>query len=221
MARWDVLALGLTAVVGLGGLYRYDRERYRRRRAELFADCLPLFERYRVIQEGVGFPVLEGNFQGFAVRLEPVLDTIAMRKLPSLWLLATVLAPLPYGGVLDILMRPQNIEFYSPSERLDHSLKTPPGWPTHAAIRSDDPEHMPPYERLEPHLRLFDDPRVKELLITPRGVRIVYQVWQGERAYYLVLRQAEFHASRIEPDIVRGLLEQAIAIHRSLAHAPA
>jgi hypothetical protein len=65
---------------------------------------------------------------------------------------------------------------------------------------------------VESQIAAFDDPRMKELVITPRGVRLVYQAAQGERADYLVLRQARFAQERGDAELVKSLLDRAIAI---------
>jgi hypothetical protein len=65
-------------------------------------------------------------------------------------------------------------------------------------------------------MSLFEDPRAKELVISPRGVRLVYQAAQAERAHYLVLRQARFENSKIDPALAGSLLDRAIAIAASL-----
>ena len=181
----------------------------------LFSQCLGLFQSYRVTQNGGDFPVLEGRYKGFPVRLEPVPDTLAWRKLPSLWLKATLLTPNAVGGVLDFLVRPQG-EFFSPADELPHRLPVPVNWPQHALLCTDDIAAMPPMETLKAHSALFDDPRLKELLITPRGTRLVRQLWQAERAEYLVLRQAKFADACAEPAVVESLLESLIAISACL-----
>jgi hypothetical protein len=66
-------------------------------------------------------------------------------------------------------------------------------------------------------MHLFDDERMKELLVTRRGVRLVYQASQGERAYYMVLRQPEFGPARLPAELARRLLDEAIAILDSAA----
>ena len=80
---------------------------------------------------------------------------------------------------------------------------------------------MPPQDRLTPHVAMFEDPRVKELLVTPRGVRIVYQIDQAERAQYMVLRQAQFAEQPLAALLAQRLLDRAIAIHRDLTGAAA
>ena len=61
-------------------------------------------------------------------------------------------------------------------------------------------------------MAIFDDTRAKELVLSPRGVRLVYQAAQGDRAQYLVLRQAHFQDNKADPALVRSLLDRAIAI---------
>ncbi|MEA2781959.1 MAG: hypothetical protein QOK29_3503 [Rhodospirillaceae bacterium] len=214
--RLDVLGIVVAAVLILAWLYRRDRERYRRLRGGFFADCLDLFQTYRVVQDDVDFPVLEGRYRGFDVRLEPIVDHITFRKIPSLWLKVTLLAPVAYTGVFDLLVRPRGSEFYSPIGDLEHRVPMPSGWPEDAEIRSDDPAGMPPIDRIAPHIRLFNDPRLKELLITPRGVRLVYQAQQAERAHYAVLRQIEFAEHRLPHGLARRLMEAVLEIHDSV-----
>jgi hypothetical protein len=208
--------LGVCAAIALPWMYLRDARRQRRSRSELFTQCLSLFQAYRVTQNGGDFAILEGRYRGHPVKLEPVLDTVAWRKVPSLWLKVTVLAPNPWPGVLDFLVRPQGVEFYSPGADLAHPLRVPPGWPQHAVLNCDDPSKVPPLTLIEPHIALFADQQMKELLITPRGTRLVRQLWQAERAEYLVLRQARFTSVHASPELVGALLDAALSICASL-----
>jgi len=214
--RWDVIAVAAAALIALTWLYRRDRERYRRLRGGFFSACLDLFEQYRVVQDDVNFPVLTGRYRGHEVRLEPIVDHLTKRKLPSLWLQVSLIAPVPYQGIFDLLVRPRGTEFYSPSIDLAHEMRLPPGWPSDAALRSDDPARMPPLAVMAQHRYLFEDQRLKEMLVTPKGVRLVYQVQQAERARYAVLRQIEFLDNTLPPGLARRLLEATIAIRTSL-----
>jgi hypothetical protein len=188
----------------------------RRKRGAIFDGCFGLFESYRLSQDGVYFPVLKGRYQGYEVQLEPVVDHLAVRKLPSLWLLVTVRGGVRYAGVMDFLVRPLNVEFFSPAATLETRLHVPSGWPQNAWLRTDRPEGMPPIERIEPHIRFFDDPRAKELLVTPKGVRLVYLAKEGERAHYTVLRQVEFPDPSIPPQLLRDLMDRAVALLEDL-----
>ncbi len=215
--RYDIAALCAAFAVALWLIYRRDRARKKAIRAAYFDDCKFLFEQCRIVQEGTDFPVLEGRYQGYQIRLEPVVDHMGVRKLPSLWLMVSLLGELPVPGMVDFLARPQNTEFYSPSAGLPISLRIPPDWPQHAILRTDIEDQSPPIALLRPHVGIFGDPKTKELLVTPRGVRIVYQASQGERAYYLVLRLPEFGEARLPETVARQLLEQVIAVYSSVA----
>jgi hypothetical protein len=218
--RYDIAALCALFVVALWLIYRRDRARTKAARAAYFDDCRILFEHCRVVQERTDVAILEGRHQGHRFRLEPVVDHMAVRNLPSLWLKVTLVGTLPVPGAVDFLARPQNTEFYSPSASLPFSLRIPPEWPQHAMLRTDIEDPAVPLELLAPHIHIFEDSKAKELLVTPRGVRIVYQASQGERAYYLVLRQPEFRDPRLPAALARRLLEQAIAVYSSAAAMP-
>src|SRR5215813_5918240 len=124
--RYDLAALCAAFAVALWLIYRRDRAKKKAIRGGYFDDCRSLFGECRVEQSGLEFPILEGTYEGQRVRLEPVVDHMAVRKLPSLWLKVTVLGSLPISGTIDFLMRPQNTEFYSPSERLPVTMRIPP-----------------------------------------------------------------------------------------------
>jgi hypothetical protein len=214
--RYDIAAFVIAALAALALVYRRDRIRLRQARSAYFDDCRPLFARCSLSQDDVDFPMLEGIYRGRRVRLQPIVDHVALRKLPSLWLLLTVFEELPQDATLDLLLRPQNVEFYSPSARLPVTLALPAGWPAHALLRTDDESRLPPLERLTPHMAMFEDPKMKELVVTPNGVRLVYQAEQAERAHYAVLRHARFTTARLPSALAQELLDRASAIIETL-----
>lgn len=213
------LLLSVVALL-IGVLYWRTQRRHRRRvgdeRRRLWDDCLSLLDGARVSQDEIDFPRLEGCYRGCRVTLEALADHVAFRKLPQLWLRATIRVDIPHRGALDLLVRPENVEFYSPIWSLPVTIDPPAGWPVHALVRTDSPGEMPPVSVVGRHLGLFDDPRAKELLITPRGIRIVYQLAQAQRAQYAVFRSLKFELSRAQPHEVRGILDAALAISDDL-----
>lgn len=213
---YEAAAVLALMVVTLAYIHWRGRQAIRKERGAMFDGCLGLFQSYRVSQDGVYFPVLKGRYRGYEVKIEPVVDHLAVRKLPSLWLLVSVRGNVRYAGVLDFLVRPLNVEFFSPSAALESRLPVPPAWPQNAWLRTDSPEEMPPLERIEPHILFFQDPRAKELLVTPGGVRLVYQAKEGERTYYRVLRHVKFPEAALSPELVRGLMDRAIALYEDL-----
>ena len=56
------------------------------------------------------------------------------------------------------------------------------------------------------------EPTTKELLVTPRGVRLVVRLAEAERGTYLLFRDAQFAHRPLEPEWVRALLDRALAI---------
>jgi len=212
-------AVALVAIALLVMLYRRDRARLRSRRAQFFDGCLGLFQTCRVTQEGPAYPQLSGRYCGQEVRLLPVIDDMAWRKVPVLWLKVTVLKGNAYGGVLDLLMRPGGVEVHSPSADLDYHLPLPQGWPEQALLCTDNPSSIPPLELLTPHMAVFADPYMKELVISPRGVRLVRMIWQASRLHYAVFREVRFEETRLDPEIAKSLLDAAIAIAETVSAA--
>ncbi len=220
--RPELILLAVLMAAVLAAIYRRDRRRLLAGRAMLLDRVRGLLDAPRLDMRRDGFPKLSGRHRGHEVRLELTADGLAARKLPSLWLEATVLAPLPHEGVLDYLVRPAGTEVFSPSHWLDERVELPEDWPQEAAmLRTDDARHMPPLDVVGRHLRLFDDPRVKELLVTPRGVRFVYQADEAVRSQYLLLRQARFDAGPVPPALAANLLDAAIALVDDLRDAAA
>jgi len=212
----DVVA-ALLAVAALTWLYRRDVRGDRTVRESMFEQCSALFDPVRITRRHGDYPILTGRYRGHDVKLEPVFDTMAWRKLPSLWLKVTLLARNLGSGVLDVLMRPLGTEFYSPSADLPERIPLLRGWPREAMLCTRDRSTVPDLDRLTPHLHLFDGPKMKELVITPEGTRIVYQLDQAERPYYMVMRQVKFARQAVSPALARTLLDSVIAIHQSLS----
>jgi len=216
--RHDLIIYVFTAlgILSLILIYSLDRQRMKRTRGAYFEDCLTLFSKIQITQDDVDFPVLEGTYLGYRVRLQPIIDHMTVRKLPSLWLLTTIYGPLPGTAVIDFLVRPTNTEFYSSIWSLPNSLNIPHGWPAHALFRTngEDPSTI---DRIGLHMHLFDDPKMKELVVTSNGVRLVYQAQEAERAHYMVLRHAKFATSKLDNATAKRLLDEAIALHRSVA----
>jgi hypothetical protein len=212
-------AAALLGAAALFLLHRYERRAKKRQRARFFADCLGLLRTYKVTQEDVDYPVVTGTYRGYAVRLEPVIDHMAWRKLPVLWLKVTVLTDIPYGGVLDLLIRPHGAENFTANPELEYSVKLPEDWPQDGVLCTDDPETMPPLELIAPRLGIFADDRLKELVITPRGVRLVARMWQAVRANYVTFREIKFPAEQADAELVRRLLDTAIGMAECLKSA--
>jgi hypothetical protein len=214
-----VYAVALVGIVVLALLYRRDRNALKAQRAKFFDRCLDLFPSYRITQEGPVYPLLSGTYRGHEVRLEPVIDNMAWRKVPVLYLKVTVLKPNPYAAVLDLLIRPGGVEMHSPSAELPHHLRLPVGWPEQALLCTDDPSAIPPLDLITPHLGLFKDIYMKELVVTSRGVRLVRMVWQASRLRYSVLREVHFEETYLDCAMAKTLLDATIDLADALGNA--
>lgn len=214
--KYNLVVLALIFVAVLWWMHRRNRIAVRTQRSAMYENVLGLVENPVITQDDVNFPVLDAVYDGWQIRLEPIIDHVEVRKIPSLWLLVTVKGEVPYSGAMDFLVRPQNTEFYSPSSRLPENIAIPPGWPAHAVLHTDSAADMPPVDRLTPHMKIFDDPKMKEFLVTPRGVRLVYQLDQATRPNYMVLRQMVFEDFRPTPELMTGLLDTAIGVIQDL-----
>ncbi|GAB2178054.1 hypothetical protein [Dongia sp. agr-C8] len=214
--RIDILIACLAAIAVLVWIYRRDKRRLERERAQLFEDVRGLLGEAEISRAANEYPKLRGRYCGHEVAVDAIIDHIAVRKLPSLWLRVTVMADLPVPGACDVMARAHNVEFFSPHGDFDHVLKLPAGWPDHLTVKCEDPDAIPPEEILTRHISVFDDLRMKELLVTQRGVRLVRQAAQGARAEYMVLRQALFGPVRIPREQLAAMLDAAIALVEDL-----
>jgi len=184
-------------------------------RSHLFDECILLLQEPQQSLDRANLPLLQGRYAGYKLSLSVVEDTLGWRKVPPLWLLIKVEANKPSNGTLDLIVRPSNNEFYSPSWQWDGNLAIPINWPQHAIIKYQN--QAVDIALLEPYIpRLFLDPKMKELLVTPTMIRLTYMIKQAERGEYLIMRNAVYESTPISQDEVETLLVQAVAIRKSI-----
>lgn len=215
IAGWSALGAGVMGLA-LRAEFRMRRQRMADR-AGIFTRCQSLLEAPELAVTRGAYPMLEGTAAGRRVRVEAVLDSLAVRKLPVLWLKTTVLAPLPGRAMLDYLRRPQNTEFWSPGASLPWVLPVPEHWPQHASLRASAPDAAQLMARLDPFREEFAAEDFKELVVSPLGLRVVTLAAQGSRLHYGVFRRAEFAAGPLPPERLTGPLRLAQRLHDALA----
>lgn len=213
----------ILVLIGLAGLFAaiawHLRGRAQARvavRAGYFAAVAPEFSNLRQAVADTGFPRLSGVWQGDTFDLQAVPDTLTFRKLPALWLLVTLPAPLPLRGTLDMLLRPMGTEPFTHFMQLATQIATPPGLPPEAVLRCDDPTALPPADLVARHVAGLDKTRLKELVISPKGVRIVWLMEEADRTRYLIFRDAEMGATALPPAQLRPLLTALQALRDDL-----
>jgi hypothetical protein len=212
-----VLAGGLVlAAAGLGWVWRREQRRVGSTRGCLFEGCLELLDGATLARDGLNYPVLRGRWAGHAVELRPIADTLALRKLPSLWLQVTLTGATGAPGVLDALSRPLGVESWSPHGTLPLDLPTPPELPPTLRLRADGEDGAALLPVLLAQAAFLALPTTKEVLVTPKGVRLVVQLAEGERGAYLLFRDAQFAIRRLAAEEVAALLDRAADLHRAV-----
>ncbi|MER9934660.1 hypothetical protein [Mesorhizobium sp. M0088] len=158
----------------------------------------------------------EGSWNSKRVQVRTIVDTLATRKLPARWLSVSITEPVAVPGTFDMMMRPGSPTTFSNFDHLDHTLPKSSAFPAEAVLRTDRRGVHFPLETIAGHLGIFSEGRAKELLITPKGVRIVWLLAEAERARYGVFRQAEFGDATLEPALIERLLVSVSALRDAI-----
>lgn len=188
-------------------------------RAAFFSAIEPLFDRVVTRIEPTGFPRLTGHFGPHAFDLQATPDSLTFRKLPALWVMLTLPEPGLAKATLDIMARPAGNEPFSHFARLPQSLPCPDSLPEGTGLRSDDASQIPPEALLAPHLGLFADPKVKELVISPKGLRLVILADEAERGRYLIFRDGEVGQTPLSPTRLHPLMDALLSLRQTLLEA--
>jgi hypothetical protein len=166
-----------------------------------------------------GVTTFAGHRNGERVQVAAIVDTLATRKLPALWLSVTVTEKVEIPAVLDMMMRPGSATTFSNFDHLEFTVPTPPSYPEGAVIRTNRRGIALPLEVVSGHLSPFDNGRAKELLVTPNGVRFVWLLAEADRARYGVFRQATFNSQTFDPALIEALLAEASALRAAINRA--
>ena len=211
------VAAGFLLLAGSVLWQRRAQRQFAAQRAAIFDACRELIQPAEQIHPGSDYPLLRGGYGEAKVLLQPLLDHVGYRKVPSLWLVLTLDAPMPVKGSFDVLFRPANIEFFSQIDQLPQRIHLGEEWPSHHMARVSPSGWQPPLTAL--HSALGDalsSPDLKEVVLTPRGVRLVVRVCGVERGQYMVLRAMVPEVERIPPDWLRYWLDTLVTIRSAL-----
>ena len=69
-----------------------------------------------------------------------------------------------------------------------------------------------PLEAMRPHLPQLSDAKLKELVVSPNGVRLVWRVDEASRAHYASFREIRFATASLPPQLARQVLDAVIEI---------
>ncbi|WP_434615588.1 hypothetical protein [Tabrizicola sp. M-4] len=210
--------LALTLGVGAFVYFVLRREQAVRaaRRAGFLSSAEGLFEGRRLQMQPSGFPRLAGWHEGEEFDLQVVADSLTLRKLPALWVLVSIPVPLPTGATVNVMLRPTGLESFSNFGQLPVQIPVPPGFPEDCAIRSDAPGAVPFEAAIREVLGAVDERRLKEILVTPKGVRLVFLAEEAHRGRYLIFRDAEMGRLPLPPARLAPFLAAAKRLRRAV-----
>ena len=203
-------AVGLTWVLRRANLTRAAR------RAAYFDGVVDLFDRVSKRIDRSGFPRITGHSVALAFDLQAVPDSLTFRKLPALWVMLSLPEPVPVAATLDIMTRPSGHETFSHFNTLPDSLPCPDFLPVGTGVRSDNASLVPQPDVLARHAGIFTDERVKELLISPNGLRIVMLADEADRGRYLLFRDAELGRTAFRAGDMERLMAGLLALRSDL-----
>ncbi len=214
----------MAALLGTGFIYLlYRRAQDARgrsaRRASFLNDVQGLFSGGLKATNPDGFPRISGTYRGLTFDVQAVPDTLNMRKLPTLWLLVSLPDRMPVKATFDLMMRPRGVELFSNHAALPVQIEADKGFPHDCVIRTDAPMALPPRELLLRHTHIFTDGKAKELVISPKGVRIVWLAEEADRGRYLIFRDSEMGLTPFPAAEVKPLLDYLINLRQDLIAA--
>jgi hypothetical protein len=197
-----------------------DHRRTLGQRRGLFNSCLGVLDAEQWSAGGDGFPALSGRAYARDVKATLIPDTMVMRRLPQLWLSMTMLDAQPRSPSLSVLARHSGNEFYAATLELPRRIEPPAGFPLDVLVRGDGPMAEVLCHELAPvFAKLLEDPRLKEITVTAKGVRIVRQIAEGQRGEHLLLRQAVFGDATVDrAEFVQTLSDLALLAEQRGAH---
>jgi len=217
MSVLTMILVGAGLVSTVGVLAGREHRSVRSSRQALLDRCANVINGVEIHHGHDGFPTLVGSHRGRRVHLELIPDTMVIRRLPQLWASLTYLATLTDVPSLAVLVRPAGNEFYSLTGSLPQVLDPPPDFPSEVLVRGSDAQAVQLLKQLRLQLAtILADPRVKEIAITCKGLRIISQAGEGRRGEHLLLRQAVFDDAGVRPSEFSKRLEELDTLHKAI-----
>lgn len=205
-----VYVLAVIFTVTLSIMYRKHHKQAMLARKGLLDHSDKVINIRKSLIDRAGFRHVSGEFDGTSVSLKLEVDNLTARKIPVMWLHITMLREQETNNSLDILVRPQTGDAFSPGWNWNRHVTPLKSWPQHARYVSQG--RAPVLQTIDTDVRtIFADQRAKELLITPDQIRLTYLIRQADRGNYLLMRSAEFDMQPIDSAEIAALTRQ---LHR-------
>lgn len=183
-------------------------------RRNVLAGAQHVLDQPRLEQRGIDYPVLRGYYKAERVTVSFIVDTLALRTLPTLWLSVTLSRPLPLQGPIDFLLRPSATDIVSPGLRFSCEHEVPQDWPAYLRIGTPSGS-VPSLSAMSWVLPLLRDSRTKDILLAPAGARLISEVARGELGQYRVVKRAKF-ATEVTAAQLVALLDSLVDLTQGL-----
>jgi hypothetical protein len=168
--------------------------------------------------EPTGFARMAGHWHGHRFDLQAVPDSLTFRKLPTLWVMATLTEPQPIAAEYHLMARATGQETFSRAGQMPFHLPLPQGMPPDSVLRADSIEPPGP-KVLAMIAELFVDPSVKEVVLSPKALRLVILGDEADRTRYLLYRDVELGQSPLTEAAATSLFTRLIALSKVLQDA--
>ncbi len=216
------LALLLVLLIaGYGGARGLrDHRAIKAGRARLLDNGLGVLSKAEINTAEDGLPRLRGFWNAHPIDVRLIPDTMTIRRLPQLWLSVRVEKKLGIAASVGFLARHAGTEFYAQTPEMPDRLDPPAGLPWEVMVRGSGQSASEVLTAISPIVvEVLQDPRIKEITVTPNGVRIIRQAAEGRRGEHLLLRQVTFDNADIPAGDLKDLLNIAQRLIRALAPA--
>lgn len=214
MAGTLLYAAGAVGIAAIALLARHERAVMKARRESIIDPVRGLFHEARIEYDGAGFPKVDGTYGRRHLKVELIPDTMTVKRLPQLWLSLTALKSTNVGnGGVSILIRPSGNDYYSLTHIMSTHLDPPSELPWECLVRGQSEASRATLNTIRSVAgAVFAEPKVKEIAVTQRGIRIVYQLSEGRRGPHLILRQSDFENAALEPKLLAHLAAELDAL---------
>jgi hypothetical protein len=213
------LGLGLWLAQTLVQILRAARGRAGAR-ANYFAAAEKLLSATQRQIQATGFARVAGTYHGLRFDLQALPDTLSFRKLPALWVMVTVTEPQPLGAEARIMARANGQESFSTHAQMPYAVALPQGFAPDCTLRCTDPAALPSATVMARLGALFSDPKMKEAVLSPKGLRLVVLAEEGDRANYLIFRDAELGLTPLAAPRLQSLMDTLADLHTALKAHP-
>lgn len=187
-------------------IYRHQQAEIRKR-TQLLSESNKVITISKHTTDRFGLGQLTGTFAGNNVSLKLELDNHPSRSEPLMWLHISLQRPGTHAGSLDILMKPDKADEFSPGWQWSRPITPLKCWPQHARYMSR--ERPPVLQHIDTDIRsLFADQNIKALLILPDTIRLTYLIKQAQTKPLPLIANAKFDMTPIDSAEIAALIRQ-------------